>query len=111
MRFLGQQKADQLELVVLSHTLSDKVNIGYDRITDAPIKSVNGQKIRDLADLVEKVESSKELYLRIYTAEDQDVIVVPSPTNKESAEANKRILTRYKVSSDRCLEGGPAVDK
>jgi len=110
--YAGQQKADQLELVVLSHTLSDKVNIGYERITDAPIKSVNGQKIRDLADLVEKVEeSSTGPYLRICTAEDQDVIVVPSPTNKESAEANKRILTRYKVSSDRCLDEGPSSDK
>ena len=107
--YAGRQKADQLELVVLSHTLSDKVNIGYETITDAPIKSVNGQKIRDLADLVEKVESSTQHYLQICTAE--DVIVVPSPTNKESAEANKRILTRYKVSSDRCLEGGPTVDK
>lgn len=109
--YAGQQKADRLELVVLSHTLSDKVNIGYERITDAPIKSVNGQKIRDLADLVQKIESSTESYLRICTAEDQDVIVVPSPTNMESTEANKRILNRYKVSSDRCLEGGPSVNK
>ena len=107
--YAGQQKADQLELVVLSHTLSDKVNIGYERITDAPIKSVNGKKIRDLADLVQKIESSTEPYLRICTAEDQDVIVVPSPTNAESTEANKRILNRYKVSNDRCLEGGPSV--
>jgi len=86
--------------------LSDRVNIGYENIVDAPIKSVNGEKIRDLEDLVSKIEASTDLFLRICTAEDQDVIVVPSPKHRDSSETNKGILSRYKITSDRCLEGG-----
>ena len=103
--YAGRQKEDRLEVVVLSQTLSDKVNIGYETIVDAPIASVNGQKVRDLQDLVDKIEAATESFLRINTAEDQDVIVVPSPKNTESAKANKRILSRYKVTHDRCLDG------
>lgn len=105
--YAGHQKAERLEVVVLSQTLSDKVNVGYENIVNAPIKTVNGQSIRDLQDLVDKIEAETEPFLRIYTADDQDVIVVPSPKHQDSAEANKRILSRYKIVRDRCLEGGP----
>ena len=104
--YAGHQKADKLEVVLLSHTLGDRVNIGYENIVDAPIKSINGENVRDLQDLANKIGTCSEPFIRICTAEEQDVIVVPSPKHKDFHETNKRILSRYKIASDRCLDSG-----
>lgn len=113
--FSGKQSEDRRQAVVLSQTLSDSVNIGYEVLENKLIEKVNGESVRDLNDLVEKVEKMAkekegegdqggegEPLLRFETA-DADVIIVPAPGSPDAREAHERILDRYKVGSDRFL--------
>lgn len=102
--YSGRQSEDLREVVILSQTLSDEINVGYAALANRPIKSVNGESVRDLADLAAKIEASSEALLRIDLVGDEGIIVVPPPKDSEASEANARILSRYKVPTDRCLE-------
>lgn len=99
-----RQSADKLECVVLTSTLSDRVNVGYETITQAPIDSVDGTKVRDLRHLVELIEAATEPLLRITTKGEQHVIILPSRKDPKTVLANERILSRYKIARDRCLD-------
>eukprot|EP01063_Lacrimia_lanifica_P014595 TRINITY_DN21157_c0_g1_i1.p1 TRINITY_DN21157_c0_g1~~TRINITY_DN21157_c0_g1_i1.p1 ORF type:complete len:601 (+),score=171.10 TRINITY_DN21157_c0_g1_i1:38-1840(+) len=99
----GNVTPDRRQVVVLGSTLTDKVNVGYNALSYAPITKVNGAPVVDLLDFVAKVEATLTEVVEFETAS-KEVIVVPGPRDAEAQAANKRILKRYKVPSDRCLE-------
>jgi len=110
----GKQSEDVGQVILMTMTLSDSVNVGYDKLEDTVITKVNGESIHDLKDLVEKVEKSaakgendegertEELLLRFETC-DADIIIVPAPGTPDAKEANQRIMDRYKLGKDRHL--------
>ncbi|MBI9092015.1 MAG: trypsin-like peptidase domain-containing protein [Desulfobacterium sp.] len=96
----GDQKKDQKEIVMLAQVLPDDVNIGYHEFINGIIFKVNGKKIVILEDLISAFENQKGDY---HTIEDMKGFKIV--LNRRAVEkANKRILKKYKISSDRSLK-------
>jgi len=98
----GKQSEDRIQVVLLTQTLSDEINVGYEEFRDEEIKKVNGHSVRDLKDLIEKVESTTDPIVCFETGHG-DKVIVPSPAN--ARDANERILSLYNIGSDRCVDG------
>ncbi len=86
------------EVVVLVRVLADDVNQGYDRWSSWVVETVNGEKIKNLKDLVSKVEAAHE----------SEFIVFSDPRNNEmvldrekALAATEGILKRYRIPADR----------
>jgi len=86
------------EVVVLVRVLADDVNRGYHRWSSWVVAAVNGEKIKNLEDLIRKVEAIPE----------SDFVVFSDPHNREMImDKNKAvaalpgILARYRIPSDR----------
>jgi S1-C subfamily serine protease len=94
---------DRLEVVVFTQALSDRVNVGYEELVEERIEKVNGEKIRDLKDLVEKIEKTTDQVVVLETC-CECKIILPSTKSIEAIEANRRILSRYSIQTDRWLE-------
>ena len=84
----------------MSKVLSDEVNTGYEIEKLEQIKKVNDKNVPDFASLVELIESTEEPYIHLTTCCGESIIL-PSPTNPEAQEANKRIMKHYQISVDR----------
>jgi len=83
-------------VVVLNYVLADEVNVGYHDVENEIVSKVNGEEVKDLKDLVTKIESSKgvrrdrDRSWRQVRAQDPD-----------ATAANPRIMTRYRIGADR----------
>jgi S1-C subfamily serine protease len=85
------------EIVVLNRVLPTEENEGYHHISDQPIAFVNGQPISCMEDLVKILDGKTSGYVDIETAKGYHLIL---KSDKIKA-ANKSILTKYKINSDR----------
>jgi hypothetical protein len=90
-------KPDHEQTVVLQYVLADEANVGYHDMRNLFVASVNGDKVRDLADLVSKVESSGNYFVSI-EFDNGDRIVL---SREAALAANGRIQERYGIPSDR----------
>jgi len=88
---------DHQQVVVLQFVLADKANVGYHNIDNAVVKSVNGEKIVDMKDLVAKIEKAEGEFVEIET-EGGDRLVFSRATAKDVTE---RVLKRYRIPGDR----------
>ncbi|HPF15363.1 MAG TPA: serine protease, partial [Planctomycetota bacterium] len=84
------------EVVVLSMVLGDRVNVGYDGISDERVVSVGGVAPRDMAHFVQLVESTQGL-LTLKTSSGLSIVL----DTELAREAGPRILGRYRVPRDR----------
>lgn len=63
MHAMAQNK--QQQVVVLGHVLANDATIGYEDITNTPVKAVNGTAVNNMRQLVDLVQRCKERYLRL----------------------------------------------
>ena len=96
----GSQKKDRKEIVMLAQVLPDDVNIGYHEFINGIITKVNGKKIVHLENLISAFEGWQGDYHVI-----EDIRGFKIVLNRQAVEkSNKRILEKYKISSDRSLK-------
>ncbi len=101
--YYGLPTYDREERVVLSRVLADEVNVGYEALPVETVEAVNGTTPRNLAHFVHLVDSSQG---RVQiTMSSHNVVVLDV---EAAREANRRILARYHVPTDRYLEDVPA---
>ena len=83
-------------MVVLSQVLADEINVGYERLYNETIVSVNGTQPEDMASFVRLVDGCGDT-LELRTSDGGLVVFDPA-----AAEAAKeRIMERYRISDDR----------
>lgn len=87
------------ERVVLTRKLSDEINENYDDLVDSVITNANGKDVQTLQDLIAAIDNNPADYHLLTTSTGADIILY----KKELKEANKRILEKYQIFSDRYL--------
>jgi S1-C subfamily serine protease len=101
----GWDKAsDRKQVVYVDHVLADIANKGFETLSCSVVETVNGQRIKELADVAKALEAPQEGFhvFRFEGAESDFVI----PAGK-LAEIDKRIARTYKVNRLRYLAGDP----
>ena len=73
MHWMAQSDGEQV--VVLSQVLAADVSIGYEDIASTQVVALNGEKIRNLRELVEHVEACRKRYLHFDLDHNQKVIL------------------------------------
>ena len=84
-------------LVVLSEVLLDEVNMGYEPIKAMRVLKVNGAPIRNLKDLVARIETNRETYL-IIEIENYGTVAIDAAKARESKD---RILKQYRIPAEK----------
>ena len=83
------------QVVLLSQVLADEINAGYQGMHDVEVRSVNGERVRNLRQLKKRVEDARGAFLRLDLADDRVLVV-----NREEAEkAHARIMAKHRVPS------------
>ncbi|HOR42602.1 MAG TPA: serine protease, partial [Atribacterota bacterium] len=90
------EKEDQLVIIVLKVLAAD-VNQGYQNITSWVVEQVNGEKIWNMSDLVEKIENSIEPYIILEDKYNQKIVI----DRNRALESAEEILAVYRIPSDR----------
>lgn len=85
------------ETIVLSQVLADKINMGYQGIASAVLKTVNGEKVHNLRELISVIGNTKDEFV-IFAFEDDPPIILDV---KKMRAATPRIMERYRVPADR----------
>ena len=65
----GKKLEDIDEVVVLSRILNDSINSGYQGTSKRVVKEVNGERVKNLKQMIEVIESSEEPFLFIRTGD------------------------------------------
>ena len=94
--YSGVSRDDRRAVVILTQILADKINVGYEHLYSEAVSTVNGESIRDMADFVKKIEAATE-QVEIKMSSDGLIIY----NTDDVAEANERILGRYRITKDR----------
>jgi S1-C subfamily serine protease len=90
------EKEDQ-QVVVLLKALAANVNQGYQNVNSWVVDKVNGEKIWNLKELIEKVENSLDPYIVFEDKWGQQIVV-----DREKAEnTHQEILQIYRIPFDR----------
>ena len=98
---MGKDRASHdSELVVLSETLGDEVNMGYQFFNSMILESVNGKKIKNLKDLAETLDALNEGFV---TFKFKNKLCATLDVKKMKA-ARDRIMKNYGMSSDRSAD-------
>lgn len=85
------------EVVVLSRILNDSINSGYQETSKRVVKEVNGEKVKNLKQMIEVIESSKEPFIFIRTGDNVELIL----EREEVMAKTSKILNRYSIAADR----------
>ncbi|KAK9830697.1 hypothetical protein WJX74_002951 [Apatococcus lobatus] len=101
----GMASHEGQQVVVLSQVLASEISVGYEEIVNTQVLCVNGHKISNLKELVQHVDGSKGVYLRLELDYDQVVILETSAARAATAE----LLQTHCIPSDRSVDlGGTA---
>jgi S1-C subfamily serine protease len=95
--YYGEPADDRREVILLVKVLADEINVGYHGLENKVIAYVNGKKISTMADVVRAVEQHNGKY-HVIVDEQGYRIVLDRDKVRENGE---RILSKYKISSDR----------
>jgi S1-C subfamily serine protease len=90
------EKEDQ-QIVVLLKTLAAEVNQGYQELNTWAVNRVNGEKIWDMHDLVEKIENCQDPYIIFEDEWNKKVIL----DKEKVTESGQEILETYRIPFDR----------
>jgi len=93
----GKKSEDKTEVIFINRVLSDGINFGYGNLALSIISEVNGQKIKNMKDLVSIIDDTKEDYYIITTEKGEKIIL----DKKEVKERQKNIFNKYELDSDR----------
>ncbi len=93
----GEVTDDRDQVVVLSGVLADDVNMGYQNFRYSSVKTVNSQKVRNLRDLIDKIENIKTGFIEL-VFEDNNRIVIDAEKARKSTAG---IIQRYRIEFDR----------
>ncbi len=85
------------QVVVISEILADEINQGYQNIRYQVVTGLNGKKIRNIRDLMTRLEEMKSGFMEL---ELQDHVKIVLDVNKCRA-ATERIMKRYRIPADR----------
>lgn len=85
------------EVVIALQVLAADVNQGYHNYRNWMVEKVDGQTVRNLKDLIEKVEASDQTYVE-FSSSSGSRVVLERKTAEESLPA---ILERYRIPQDR----------
>jgi len=90
------EKEDQ-QVVVLLKALAANVNQGYQNVNSWVVEKVNGEKIWNLRELIEKVENSLDPYIVFEDKWGQQIVV----EREKSENTHQEILQTYRIPFDR----------
>ncbi|MCB1074977.1 MAG: trypsin-like peptidase domain-containing protein [Simkania sp.] len=93
----GKISEDRSQVVVLTRVLPDSVNVGYQKIVDEVVSSVNGVKIRNIRDLINAFEKSTGPYIHLALETDGEIVL----DREHVLERNTKILSNYLIPNDR----------
>lgn len=85
------------QVVVLLKVLATDVNEGYQDISNWVVDRVNGEKIWNMVDLVEKIEKSSEPYIVLEDKYNKKIII----DRDKAINSSEDILEIYRIPSDR----------
>jgi len=85
------------QVVVLLKALAAKVNQGYQNVNSWVVDKVNGEKIWNLRELIEKVENSLDPYIVLEDKWGQQIVV----DRVEAENTEQEILQTYRIPFDR----------
>ena len=94
--YQGERTEERQEVIVLAQVLADRVNVGYEHFHNESIVEVNGQKPRDLPELVRIIDRSRKDVL-LKTSSGGTVMLDVHAVKK----AQERIRRQYRLPSDR----------
>jgi S1-C subfamily serine protease len=94
--YSGVSTPDRREIVILTQILADQLNVGYEHLYSETVVSVDGAKVRDMADFIAKIEAASGL-VEIEMSSDGVVVL----DTEQVAAAQPRILERYRITRDR----------
>ncbi len=98
----GEITEDRDQVVIISEVLADDVNMGYQEMVFSPVTAVNSQKVRNLKDLVAKIEAVNTGFIEI-DLENRDKIVLDA---EKAKKAMPGIIERYRIPADRSQDLG-----
>ncbi|HBC87529.1 MAG TPA: serine protease [Lentisphaeria bacterium] len=93
----GEVTDEQDQVVVLSGVLADDVNMGYQNLRYSSVKTVNSRKVKNIKDLIEKIENIKTGFIEI-VFEDNNKIVIDA---EKAKKATPGVIQRYRIEHDR----------
>jgi S1-C subfamily serine protease len=88
----SHRSKDRQQIVVLTQILADESNVGYEKLFNESIVSVNGVAPRDMLDFVQRVRDSVGV-VELRTSYGGHIVLDCEKTR----EANQRILERYHI--------------
>ncbi len=88
---------ERRQVIVLQYVLADEVNVGYHEVENEVVTGVDGHDVKDMKDLVNRIESSKAEYVEIDTEQGDKYVL----SAQEARAANPRIMARYRIPADR----------
>ena len=95
----GKVSKELQQVVVLSRVLAAEVNVGYQKLGALIVEKVNGQKIKDLKQLISIVQNMKKGFI-VFQLKNKTKIVFDIEKLKQSTVP---IMNRYRIPSDRSL--------
>lgn len=95
--YYGEATDEQREIIVLVEVLADEINVGYHNWRYKVVAYVNGKRISTMEDLVSALEEHTGKYHIIVDEWGYKIVMEKNKVDENS----KRILKRYRVSSDR----------
>lgn len=96
----GEITDAQDQVIVLSGVLADDVNMGYQNIRYATVKTLNSVKVKNLKDFISKIESTKNGFFEVLLGDNNKIVLDVDKARK----ATSVILQRYRIDSDRSTD-------
>lgn len=94
--YAGLRTEARQEVVVLSQILAEETNVGYEHLYSESVVSVDGHAPRDMIDFVTRLDASEGL-VELKTSSGGIIVLDVEAARR----ADRRILERYRIGSDR----------
>ena len=96
----GKISKERQQVVVLSSVLAAEVNVGYQNFGAVIVEKVNGQKIKDLKQLISIIHDTKKGFI-VFQLKNKTKLVFDVEKLKKSTPL---IMNRYRIPRDRSLD-------
>jgi S1-C subfamily serine protease len=91
---------ERSQFIFINQVLPDEVNSYVSDINDLIVDKINGIKITNLSDVIEACKKPQGIYHIIETEGNNKPVIIKA---SDAVEANKRILKKYEISTDRSM--------
>ena len=93
-----EEKSDQV--VILSHVLAHRENLGYDTLGDLHLEKVNGQKVRSLQHLKCLIDDCKEPFVRFELSPNKHIVILE---HEKLEQVTQEICKEHSIPKSFCL--------